>query len=196
MKTKSIFLSVTLIAIMTVGAKAQGFQFGIKGGANIVQEQGRSFDQGFRFGYSLGGFATIKINKTWGIQPELLWNEYSTRTADIPNQVYTDLGTNQNISLNYLSAPVLLSFSPTKIISLLAGPQFGILINQNESVAQNTKEAFKKGDLSIVAGAQLNLGWVKLGARYYKQLNNTDNLGNVDTWTTQGFQAYVGVRIL
>ncbi len=195
MKTKSIFLSITLIMVMAAGANAQGVQFGIKGGANVVQEQGRSFDQGFRFGYSLGGFATINFNKKWGIQPELLWNEYNTRTADIPNQVYTDLGTNQNISLNYLSAPILLSYSPTKIISLQAGPQFGILINQNESVAQNTKEAFKKGDVSIVGGAQLNLAWFKLGARYYKQLNNTDNLGNVDTWTTQGFQVYVGFRI-
>jgi hypothetical protein len=196
MKTKSVLLSVTLIMVMAVAANAQGFQLGVKGGANLVQEQGRSFDNGFRFGYSLGGFAEIKFTKNWGIQPELLWNEYSTRTAATADEVYTDLGTNQSITLNYLSVPVLLSFTPAKIISLQFGPQFGILLNQNESVSQNTTEAFKKGDISIVAGAQLNLAWVKLGARYYQQLNNADNLGTVDTWTAKGFQVYLGIRIL
>jgi hypothetical protein len=196
MKTKSVLLSFALIILFIGGTYAQGFQLGIKGGANISQEQGRSFDQGFKFGYSIGGFAELNFSKKWGIQPEILWNEYTTRTATDADQIYTGLGTDKNISLNYLTAPILLSYTPAKLLTLQAGPQFGILINQSESFPTNTKEAFKKGDVSFVAGAQLNLAWVKLGARYYKQINNTDNLGNVDTWTYQGFQAYVGIRIL
>jgi len=196
MKTKSVLLSVILITVISIGVNAQGIQLGIKGGANIAQEQGRSFDNGFRFGYSLGAFAELNFNKNWGIQPELLWNEYTTRTATTANEIYTDLGTNQNVSLNYLSVPVLLSFTPAKILTLQAGPQFGILINQTESISQSTKDAFKKGDVSFVGGAQLNLGFIKIGARYYQQLNNTDNLGSFDTWTSKGFQAYIGFRIL
>jgi hypothetical protein len=196
MKTKSVFLSVVLVTVLGIGANAQGFQLGVKGGANISQEQGRSFDDGFRFGYTLGAFAQLNFTKQWGIQPELLWNEYSTRTATNADEIYTDLGTNQNISLNYLTVPVLLNFTPAKILTLQAGPQFGILINQTESIAPTVKDAFKKGDVSIVGGAQLNLGILKIGARYYQQLNNTDNLGSVDTWTSKGFQAYIGFRIL
>ena len=48
----------------------------------------------------------------------------------------------------------------------------------------------------MLAGLQLNLGWFKLGGRYVYGLNNLDNVGNVDTWKSQGYQVYVGVRII
>ena len=196
MKAKSIVLSLALVAITIAGANAQGFQLGLKGGANLSQVQGRSFDQAFNYGYSLGGFADIKITKHFGIQPELLWNEYQTRTADNANQVYTNLSNGTNIKLNYLTIPLLLSFKPAKIISIQAGPQFGVLINESQTFIDNSKNAFKTGDLSVLAGVQLNLGWFRLGGRYVYGLTNLDNVGNVDSWKSQGYQVYIGVRII
>jgi hypothetical protein len=70
------------------------------------------------------------------------------------------------------------------------------LINQTQTLVTNVGNAFKKGDLSIVGGVQLNAGWFKLGLRYTAGLNNMDNVGNVDSWKNQGFQAYLGVRII
>ncbi len=196
MKAKLIFLSVAFVTIVVAGANAQGFQLGIKGGANIYQVDGRSFDQAFKYGYSVGGFAEINFTKHFGIQPELLWSEYQTRTGDQFSQVYSNLSTNTDIQLNYLSIPILLAFMPAKILTIHVGPQFGILINQSQSLIDNGKNAFKSGDFSVLAGAQLNLAWFKLGARYAIGLNNLDNVGNADTWKSKGFQVYVGVRII
>ncbi len=193
---KSIIFSLALVIISVASANAQGFQLGVKGGANFYQMQGRSFDQEFKFGYSLGGFAELNFTKHFGIQPEIMWNEYQARTATNANEVYEDLSNGTNISLNYLTIPVLLAFKPAKILTIHLGPQFGYLINESQTLVDNSKDAFKKGDISLVAGAQLNLAWFKLGARYIVGLNNLDDVGNVDTWKNQGFQVYVGIRLL
>jgi len=196
MKVKSIIFSLVLIIAGFVDANAQGVQLGAKGGINFSQFDGRSLDQEYKFGYSLGGFAEINFSKHFGIQPELLWNEYQARTATDANTVYEDLSNGTNISLNYLSIPILLAFKPSKLITFHLGPQFGILINESQTLVDNSKNAFKTGDLSILAGAQLNLAWFKLGARYAIGLNNIDDLGSQDSWKSKGFQVYVGVRII
>jgi hypothetical protein len=195
MKVKS-FLVLAILIISVAGLKAQGFQLGLKGGANFYEVQGRSFDQEYRFGYNIGGFAQLDFSKHFGIQPEIMWNEYQTRTADDASLIYTDLSNGQDIQLNYLTVPVLLAFKPTKFLTIHLGPQYGILINQTQTLVTNVGNAFKKGDLSIVGGVQLNAGWFKLGLRYTAGLNNMDNVGNVDSWKNQGFQAYLGVRII
>ncbi|MBS1667402.1 MAG: PorT family protein [Bacteroidetes bacterium] len=196
MKAKSIILALAFLTITVVSVHAQGFQLGAKGGVNLSQIQGRAFDQAFNYGYSLGGYAEINVTKHLGFQPELLWNEYQARTADNANQIYTNLSNGTNIRLNYLSIPLLLSFKPTKIISIQAGPQFGVLIKSSQTFVDNTKSAFKTGDFSMLAGVQLNLGWFKLGGRYVYGLTNSDKVGNLDSWKSQGYQVYVGVRII
>ena len=196
MKAKSIILSLAFLTITVVSVNAQGFQLGLKGGANLTQVQGRSFDQAYNYGYNIGGYADIKITKHFGIQPELMWNEYQTRTVDVSNQVYPTINGSTYIKLNYLTVPLLLAFKPAKILTIQVGPQFGILMNESQTFVDNTKRAFKNGDLSMLAGLQLNLGWFKLGGRYVYGLNNLDNVGNVDTWKSQGYQVYVGVRII
>lgn len=196
MKAKSIVLSLALITMAFVSARAQGFQLGIKGGANIYKVDGVALNNEFKYGYSLGGFAVLNLSKHIGIQPEVLWNEYQTSTTSDANTVYTDLWTNKNITLNYLSIPILLNISPAKIITFQLGPQFGILINQSQTFATNGKDAFKKGDLSMLGGVQLNLAWIKLGARYVVGLNNISDVPNVNSWKSQGLQLYVGVKII
>ena len=193
---KSIIFSLALVIISVISANAQGFQLGIKGGANINKIDGRALTDEFKYGYSLGGFAVIKINKHIGIQPEVLWNQFQTKSGHTANDVYNDLSIDNNISLNYLSIPLLLNLSPSKIISFQVGPQYGILINQSQTTVDNAKNAFKKGDFSMIGGVQLNLAWIKLGARYFVGLNNLYDLGNEDKWKNQGFQFYVGVKII
>ena len=60
MKTKSVFLSVILITVMSIGANAQGFHIGVKGGANLFKIDGRSFNEEYNFAYNVGAFAEIK----------------------------------------------------------------------------------------------------------------------------------------
>ncbi|HEU4608394.1 MAG TPA: outer membrane beta-barrel protein, partial [Chitinophagaceae bacterium] len=102
----------------------------------------------------------------------------------------------KDVKLDYLSIPILLSYRPSKLISFQAGPQFGILLNQDKNLVQNGGEAFKNGDLSLLGGVQLNIGGIRLGGRYAVGLNNINDISNQDEWKNQGFQLYAGFRIL
>jgi len=195
MKKASLFF-IAVLFISSGTLFAQGFHIGVKGGTNLTKIDGRSFDQGFKWGFSAGGFAEINFTDHIGIQPELLFNQSSTKTASDFNQVYDQGINSRNVSLNYLSVPVLLALKPSPILSILVGPQFGILINQDENILANGKDAFKRGDFSAVGGAQLNLGGFKLGARYAIGLNNINDIGAEDKWKSQNIQLYIGFRII
>jgi hypothetical protein len=193
---KSFILTFALVTVIVVGSYAQGFHIGVKGGANIVKMNGQSFDQEFKFGYALGGFAEINFMKKWGIQPEVLFSQTNYRTAQNASTVIPGGLNDVKGSLNYLSIPILLSYRPVKLISLQAGPQFGILLNNHNDLFQNGKNAFKSGDFSILGGVQLNLGGFKAGARYFVGLNNINDIDSNEKWKNQGFQIYVGISII
>jgi hypothetical protein len=195
MKLKFLALLTFALALTTMSF-AQGFHVGIKGGANIFKIDGTAIKDEFKFGYNLGGFAEINFADKWGIQPEVMWNQTNFRTAHNFNEIYPG-GTNDlEGKLNYLSIPLLLSFTPAKFISLQAGPQFGILLNKDESLFENGKQAFKSGDFSMLGGVQLNIGALKLGGRYVVGLANINDIDDRDKWKNQGFQVYLGTRIL
>lgn len=194
MKSKSIVLSLLLLTFAVIQSRAQGIHLGVKGGANIFKIDGQGYDQGFQFGYNAGAFAEINFTDKWGIQPELLWNQTNYRTGTKFSSIYPNGIDDVKGKLNYLTVPLLLSFRPVKIISFQAGPQFGILLNQDKSLVNNTQEAFKKGDLSLVGGVQLNLASVVVGGRYVVGLNNINDVTNDNSWKNQGFQVYLGFR--
>jgi hypothetical protein len=193
---KKKFLAV-LMVVLAIGSAsfAQGFHMGIKGGANLLKIDDKSFKDEFKFGYNLGAFAEINFNKKIGIQPELLWAQSTYRTATNIDEVIPDSKADVDVKLNYLQIPILLNYRPVKILSLQAGPQFGILINEDNSLLQNGKDAFKKGDFSMLAGAQLNLGPLKAGARYAIGLNDINDITNNGEWKSRGWQLYVGLRL-
>ena len=194
MKRNAFVLSVSLVLAM-LHTQAQGFHIGIKAGANLFKVDGESFSQEFKFGYSVGAFSEINFTSSWGLQPELLFNQTNYRTGTQFSNVYPDGVNDVKGKLNYLSIPVLLSFRPIPLLSLQAGPQFGILLNQDEHLVNNAQEAFKKGDLSFVGGAQLNLASIKVGARYVIGLNNINDLPNENNWKNEGWQIYAGFRL-
>ncbi len=195
MKAKSILFSIVLITVTATTTFAQGFHIGVKGGVNAFKLDGRSFTDEFKFAYNVGAFAEINFTKHFGIQPEVLWSQTNFRTATDFEQIVPNGFNSVKGSLNYLTIPILFSYRPSKIISFQLGPQFGYLINQT-TIAEIANDAFKKGDFSMVGGVQLNLGGLKLGGRYFVGLNNISNVTNEDTWKNQGFQLYVGFRII
>lgn len=197
MKLKS--LAIVLIALVVSSAGfAQGFfHAGLKGGVNMYKIDGSSFKQEFKYGYNAGVFAEINFSRKVGIQPEILWNQSQTRTTSKFNDMYDDgVSELKDVKLNYLSIPILLNYSPTRLITFQAGPQFGVLLNRNENLVDNGKQAFRSGDLSMLGGVQLNVGSVKLGGRYAVGLMNINDLDNRDKWKNEGFQLYLGLRIL
>src|SRR6185369_4081926 len=106
-------------------SKNSNFELGVKAGANIFEVAGKAFDEQFRFGYHLGAFMYIRTGDSWGIQPELVWSNINTKIGTDLDTLYK-FNNITDISLNYLSIPVLFSYTPSEIVSFQAGPQFGI----------------------------------------------------------------------
>ncbi|HET9431059.1 MAG TPA: outer membrane beta-barrel protein, partial [Chitinophagaceae bacterium] len=102
----------------------------------------------------------------------------------------------RNVKLNYLSVPILLNYKLIgNLLTLQAGPQFGILLDNNKTLLQNGGNAFKEGDFSMVGGAQLKLAAFRVSGRYVVGLNNLNDIDNRDRWKNQGFQLSVGFAL-
>jgi Outer membrane protein beta-barrel domain len=195
MKTRIPSLIVALVLTQISFAQVK---FGAKGGVNITKINGKAFSQEFKYGYHAGGFSEIYFGGRLGIQPEVLWNQYNTQSATKFDTIYTTLlNTNnfKNIRLNYLSIPILVNYKVANFLTLQAGPQFGVLVNQNKNLLQNGGEAFKNGDLSLVAGAQVKVLSLRLGGRYVVGLNDINDVVNQDKWTSRGWQLSVGFAL-
>ena len=182
--------------VLATVANAQGFHFGGKAGASLTKVTGKAFKEGYDLGYHLGAFAEIDVTKKWGIQPEVLWNQVNTQRASGTDAVFNNFQTNtDDIKLDYLSIPVLLRYNATNFLTFNLGPQFGILINKNETLWNNGKEAFKSGDLSLVGGATINLKTFRVYGRYNIGLNDIKDVQNSDSWKSQQVQLGVGIRL-
>ena len=160
---KKIILSATAFILFSAIATAQGFHVGAKVGANLDKINGQAFKDGYNLGYHLGGFMEIDFSKSIGIQPELLFSQTNTTATDNLGDVFKP---GDNIKLNYLNIPILLRINASKLLTLNAGPQFSILMNNHETLLENGQDAFKNGDFALVLGAQLNLSSLKLYGRY------------------------------
>lgn len=197
MKTK---LAIMAIALLTMqAASAQKFRLGAKAGANLVKVDGKSFKDEFRYGYHVGGFAEIGLtkDKKLSLQPEVLFNQYSTTLDSSFKSVYENvINSNQShVKLNYLSIPILLNYKLLGPIYLQAGPAFSVLMDQSRSFLQNGGDAFKKGDFSMIGGAQVRLAKLYLSGRYVVGLANINDIDNKDKWKSQAIQLSLGLSL-
>ena len=194
MKTK--FLALIAVLFVAQAAMAQ-FHIGAKVGANITKIDGVSFKDEFKYGYHVGGFAEIGLGKNFGIQPEVLFNQYKTKTDTSFENVYRSAFKQGNdIKLNYLSIPILVNYKLIgDFLTLQAGPQFGILMNKNETLLQNGQNAFKGGDFSMLAGVQVKVLKFRVSGRYVVGLNNINDIGEQNKWKNQGLQISAGIAL-
>ena len=197
MKTK-LFLPLIASLLISQALLAQ-FHIGLKGGANVTKIEGRSFKDEFKYGYHLGGFAEIGLGGKIGIQPEVLFNQYATTVDSSYKEIYENVfnpAYQRNVKLNYLSIPILLNYKLLgNFLTLQAGPQFGILLDNNKTLLQNGGNAFKGGDFSMVCGAQVKLAAFRISGRYMVGLNNLNDIDDRDKWKNQGFQLSVGLAL-
>ena len=129
---KRVFLSFAILLVAAAAVQAQkGFRLGAKVGANATKLDGQSFESGFNASWHAGAFVELDFTKKLGIQPELLWSQTKSTFVNNVNGLPSTL-TTRDVSLNYLSIPLLLRWSPNKLITLNAGPQYSILMDQNK----------------------------------------------------------------
>jgi hypothetical protein len=192
MKTKLLFLFVIIIFSST-SLFAQKLSVGIKGGANLGKISGQAFKDEFSLGYQVGGYVGINFGK-FGIQPEVLFTQTNVDTSSNFSSIYQFNHVN-NVQLKSLSIPIMLNLNLNKFLTLQAGPQFGIILDQNKNLMQNGKDAFKSGNFSLAGGVQLNLLKFKIYGRYVGGLTNLDNVGSADSWKAQNIQLGVGIGL-
>ena len=193
---KKLLLSAVLLMIITASVNAQGFHLGVKAGAGLSKIEGNSFNSGFKLGYQLGGYAIIDFSKTFGIEPELLFNQTNTKTVDNPPSVGGVVSGNYNAHLNYLSIPILLRINASPIFSFNVGPQYSVLMNKDQSLGTNVSNAFKGGDFALVLGVQLKLNRnFHIYGRYNIGLTNINDIGSQDKWTNQQIQLGLGLTL-
>lgn len=191
MKTKII--PVAILLLISSSLFSQGLTFGIKAGANMSKISGHSFKDEYNLGYHAGAFVTIG-GKKWAIQPEVLFNQVNTDTATSFHEV-TGFNNVSKIQLHYLSIPILVNYNISNILALQFGPQFGILMDQNKSLTQNGKDAFKSGDFSLAAGLQLKVLKFRAFGRFVGGTTDVNNLSSNDTWKVSMIQLGVGLAL-
>ena len=192
MRNKILVLSLFLISFSAI-SYAQKFQFGIKGGVDMHKIDGRSFNEQFAYGYQAGVFVAIPLSERFGIQPEVIFSQVNIDTANDLSSPY-DFNNLDKVKLKYIKIPLLLNYNANKFVTLQAGPQFGILMDDNSTLLENGKSAFNKGDFSMVAGLQLNISSIKIYGRYGIGLNNINDIDNKEKWKNQNIQLGIGFK--
>lgn len=157
---------------LTFESKSSAFvmKYGIKAGVNMTSmSNDMSFDPGFGMGvgYNFGGFLNMRWGQrtenslpgtgVWGFQPELL---YSGQV------VKSDAG---DITMNYISVPLLLKIYPTTSFSIEVGPEFSYLMATSPSTM-----AADGAEISVGDCKGLNMG-IAAGLAYDFEMGLTFN---------------------
>lgn len=142
--------------------------FGVKAGANYSNFTNADFDTEGLTGFHAGALVGYKINDNFAIQEEFL---YSTQGAKLKG----GLMDGKDIKLSYATVPILLKYKTNFGLYLEAGPQVGILIDEDFTslgINSDTKFAEKiDGGVAGGIGYQFKNG-LGIGARYYMSLTD------------------------
>jgi hypothetical protein len=181
-------LALPTIALLTLAAAPKAHaQFGVKGGVNFAELQGRSGeDASYKTFYHVGILYQWNLIGPIAIQPEL---QYSVQGSDLKG-AFTDYKT----KLHYFTVPVLAKVTVGPIF-VEAGPQFGYLVSANQNgkvqitntngsagygqVDQEATDQYKRADFSLAAGAGLKFGSLSLGGRYVAGINDINDAKNL-----------------
>jgi hypothetical protein len=167
------------LIVFSTGLFAQKFQIGIKGGVNVSNFTGSSFnnvDKKAYVGFHAGGLLSFLLGNNFAIQPEVL---FSTQGAKFSSN--TNAG---DYKVSYLTVPVLAKYRFNGGFYIEAGPQVGFKLN--ESTPNNSINNFAKNlDLSADAGLGFHSnGGFGIGARYCVGLSK---VGNFDASNPNGW---------
>ena len=203
-----LFMKYTITACMLLLAlytQAQSkpnplqWRFGVKTDLNFSNINGNGMANGYQLGAQFGAYAEKPLSSRWSIQPELLFTQSNTKKAADFTTFYNTEGNlfaSDNIKLGYISVPVLMKYKINNYFSLLAGPQYSMMLFDAESlIDDNRGVAFKRYELSANAGLQFNIGSVALYGRYNLGLTNINDIDSRYAWRSRHLQLGVAFRI-
>ncbi|MCD6013735.1 MAG: hypothetical protein K0Q79_3597 [Flavipsychrobacter sp.] len=214
---KKITLILTALSLITTAAIGQESNslssldyrdhlvFGLKIGANysnVYDAKGDAFTTDPKFGMASGAFAAIPFGRYLGIQPEVLFSQKGFRASgSILGDTYEFTRTT-----SYIDVPLFLAFKPVEMFTLLAGPQYSFLIQQNDkytngpnSIVQEkqfSNNNLRKNMLCFVGGFDVNFSHIVLSARagWDVQSNDGDGTSTNPRYKNVWYQATIGYR--
>ena len=160
---KRLFFALTVVLGLPFTMNAQGNSSGIKFGVNLLSQKwevgslgdntiiGTSFHVGFYGKYGIGGTAYI--------QPEILYKSLKATEDD------------NDITLNYLSVPLMFVYEFQPHVNIQAGPQIGILVTSDPDELKD-EDAIKGMDFSFNVGVGADFKRASVTARYCIGLTN------------------------
>lgn len=191
---KKSILMFCLLATSAITVNAQKLHVYAKAGANLTKIDGKEFNDEYKTGFHVGGAVEIGISKSISLQPELYYSEL--KTISINSVITPGFNVNNEVKLNYLSIPLLLKINATKVLSLHVGPEYSILVNNDEDLLTNGKEAFKSGNFSMIGGVQINLSNINIYGRYNVGLSSIEDAPSTDKWKSQQIQVGIAFKVL
>jgi hypothetical protein len=172
------------------------FSLGIKVGQNFSSVNQVAVDHNTA-SYHAGVNMHIGITDKIGIAPEVILSQTKLEnTPSVLNLLTNSLSQPETYHLNYLSIPILLDAKLFKKLSVQAGPQYSILLDQKKDGIGNASMAFKNGEFAFVGGGKFDLGGFYLYGRYVVGLNSINELQNQNQWKTTQWQLGIGMSLL
>jgi len=175
---KNLFIvSILLASANSIGQSffksiGERLYFGVKAGANYSNFTNANFDTEGLTGFHAGALVGYKFNDHFAVQEEFL---YSTQGAKIKG----GLMDGEDIKLSYVTVPILLKYKTNFGLYLEAGPQIGILVDEDFTslgIPSSTKFAEKiDGGVAAGIGYQFQNG-LGIGARYYLSLTDVSKI--------------------
>jgi len=187
-----------LFALLPIGIYVEAQEkigIGIKVGQNLTSVNSVAVDR-HAASYHGGITAQIGLTDKISLVPEVLLSQTKLSTNPSIMDVLEDNSLKpETYHLNYLILPLLVQVKPFPMLSLQAGPQYGILLDQKKDGKENAQLAFKQGEFSFVGGAKVNLGGFFVYGRYVVGLQNINELQDQAKWKTTQWQLGLGINL-
>ncbi len=124
------------------------------------------YESSWGAGFVGGLFLNVPISDKFSIQPEYLFRQMNSEMTDAQ----------ATLNLNYLSLPITVKYNLTQKLSLMAGPQFDLLIKgESQTNGETTSITHQTEERSIAANIGISyLVWktVSIEAHYMHGLNH------------------------
>lgn len=204
-------MSVILIANISnaqenVSDSRSKLSYGIKAGlnlSNVYDIKSEDFDADSKLGFVTGVFVTIPIGKYLGFHPEILFSQkgYKASGTYLGMMDYEFTQTS-----NFIDLPLLISFKPSEMFTVVAGPQYSYLIKQKDEFTSGDftdqqeedfeNDNLRKNTLCLLGGFDINLNQIVLGARagWDIQNNNGDGTSTDPRYKNVWYQVTLGYR--
>lgn len=191
------YILVAAVLFTTMLANAQDkFSIGIKVGQNFSSVNNVAVDHNSA-SFHAGVTTHFGLSEKLGISPEIILSQTKLETSPSVLGLLgsSSLSQPETYHLNYLAIPILVDAKLMQKLSIQAGPQYSILLDQKKDGVGNATMAFNNGEFAFVGGAKLDLGGFFLYGRYVVGLQAINELQDQTKWKTTQWQLGIGMSL-